>query len=97
MNPEALVIAVNKGIITADRLKSMGVELPEVSGLPEPLEPFESVASDDVPEPVRRVIIPTKRAIVRRSAWPKKKDLTDEIDVDNLVQCEIDRLRGRCG
>lgn len=94
MNPEALVIAVNKGVVTADRLKSMGIEIPKSS---EPTDPPEPVAPSDTPEPVRRVIIPAKRAIVRRSAWPKKKDLTDEIDVDNLVQREIDRLRGRCG
>jgi len=94
INPEALVIAVNKGIVTTDRLKSMGVELPEPTKAASPPDPPES---DDTPEPVRRVIIPAKRAIVRRSAWPKKKDLTDEIDVDNLVQHEIDRLRGRCG
>ena len=90
-NPDALAVAVSKGIVTPDRLKSMGIKMPEAA------EPPEPPISPDTAEPVRRVIIPAKRTIVRRSAWPKKKDLTDEIDVDNLVQREIDRLRGRCG
>jgi len=89
MNPEALAVAVSKGLIPPTAAKVVGVTVPDEAAQP-PQPPQPAIA------PIRRSLLVPKARPVRRTSWPATAPLTTAESLAQYVQDELDRLRGRC-